>query len=98
MLTWVADGTPRTRGSMLAIIDPHLPMVPTFLINFVLRVLSPWVYSAMKKLLTNIFSDPSNEFPKRVARKTELYGLVRQRVAEFMPLLLAEEAAARAGT
>lgn len=35
------DGTPRTEGSLLLHLDPHIPFIPAFLLNFVLGVLAP---------------------------------------------------------
>lgn len=35
------DGSPRTEGSLLVHIDPHIPFLPAFLLNFVLGVLAP---------------------------------------------------------
>ena len=36
-----ADGTPRTEGTMMIHMDPHIPYIPAFLLNFVLGVLAP---------------------------------------------------------
>ena len=35
------DGSPRTEGSLLLHLDPHIPFLPAFLLNFVLGVLAP---------------------------------------------------------
>lgn len=35
------DGTSRTEGSLLLHLDPHIPFIPAFLLNFVLGVLAP---------------------------------------------------------
>ena len=34
-------GVPRTEGSLLIHLDPHIPFIPAFLLNFVLGVLAP---------------------------------------------------------
>jgi hypothetical protein len=34
-------GAPRTEGSLLIHLDPHIPFIPAFLLNFVLGVLAP---------------------------------------------------------
>ena len=39
----------------MAHINPHLPFVPAFLVNFILRVASPFAYRMMSKV-----SSPGN--------------------------------------
>ena len=34
----------------MAHINPHLPFVPAFLVNFILRVASPFAYRMMSKV------------------------------------------------
>ena len=50
-----ADGKHRTRATAMAHINPHLPFVPAFLVNFILRVASPFAYRMMSKV-----SSPGN--------------------------------------
>ena len=45
-----ADGTPRTKGTILAHLEPRLAYVPGFLVTFILRVASSFAYSAVKKV------------------------------------------------
>lgn len=45
-----ADGKPRTKGTVVAHLDPRLPFVPSFLVNFMLKVASPFAFKMMKKV------------------------------------------------
>ena len=45
-----ADGKHRVRASAIAHLNPHLPFVPGFLVNFVLKVASPFGFRMMKKV------------------------------------------------
>ena len=78
----VAEGKPRTKGTIMARIDPHLPHVPQFLVTFVLSVLAPFAHRMIKQLLRKDFADPSKPFPRRMAAQPELYDRVRETVAE----------------
>lgn len=49
-----ADGRPRTKGTVLAHLDPRVPFVPAFLVNFMLKVASPFAFRMMKKVRANI--------------------------------------------
>ena len=54
----MADGVHRTRGTIISHLDPHLPFVPSFLVTFVLKVLSPYAWRAMQKVMSDWF-DPA---------------------------------------
>jgi len=43
-------GKPRTFCQLMVHIDPHIPMVPAFLMNFVLGVLAPYIFSQIKQV------------------------------------------------
>ncbi|KAL4425457.1 hypothetical protein ABPG75_009473 [Micractinium tetrahymenae] len=77
------DGTPRTEGSLLLHLDPHIPFIPAFLLNFVLGVLAPYVYKQVVHVLDNSFADPASIYNQRIREQPHLYGLVQQRLAEF---------------
>lgn len=49
---YAAEGKHRVRASALAHLNPHLPFVPGFLVNFVLKVASPFGFKMMKKVGT----------------------------------------------
>lgn len=85
-----ADGAPRTEGSLLIHLDPHIPFIPAFLLNFVLGVLAPYIFNQMKKVLDGSFADPQGEYSRRIAAQPQLYGLVRRRMAEYEGELEAE--------
>ena len=48
-----AEGKHRVRASAVAHLNPHLPFVPGFLVNFVLKVASPFGFKMMKKVRTS---------------------------------------------
>lgn len=77
-----ADGTPNTKGTILAIVDPRIPHVPAFLVNFVLRVVAPFAHRQIERLLEHEFDNPSKPFPQRMAAHPELYGRVRTAVSK----------------
>ncbi|KAH7623547.1 hypothetical protein Ndes2526B_g01991 [Nannochloris sp. 'desiccata'] len=74
---------PRTDAHLMVHLDPHIPYVPSSLVNFVLGILAPYIYNQMLKVLDNAFKEADGEFPKRVRDQPELYGLVEKRMAEF---------------
>ena len=39
------DGTPRTEAALMVHLDPHIPFIPAFLLNFVLGVLAPYIFN-----------------------------------------------------
>lgn len=39
--------------------------------------MAPFLFSATRRLLRESFADPSEELPRRIAAKPQLYGLVR---------------------
>ena len=49
-LTLSTDGTPRTKGTILAHLEPRLSYVPGFLVTFILRISSSFAYTAVKKV------------------------------------------------
>lgn len=77
-----ADGKPRTKGTILAIVDPAIPHVPAFIINFVLGVVAPFAHRQIKALLDHQFDDEEKPFPKRLAANPELYERIRTVVRE----------------
>jgi len=79
---------PRTDAHLMVHVDPHIPYVPSSLVNFVLGILAPYIYNQMLKVLDNAFKEADGEFPKRVRDQPELYGLVEKRMAEFADELI----------
>lgn len=75
---------PRTEADFVVHLDPHIPMVPSVLVNFVLGILAPYIYSQINRVLDAEFADPNGNFPKRMAEQPELYGFVADRMAEFV--------------
>ena len=84
-----ADGRPSTKAAMMAHCKPPMA-VPSFIISFILKVMTPFVYSQMQTVLHSAFSDPTNALPQRVQGKPELYELVTQRVAANAHLMRQE--------
>ncbi|BDA43839.1 hypothetical protein COCOBI_05-0180 [Coccomyxa sp. Obi] len=79
-----ADGTPRTRGIVMGHLNPRLPFVPGFLVNFVLKVASPVIFKLMKKAVAELFQDPEGEFCRRMRAKPEVYAATRMRTLALM--------------
>lgn len=88
------DGTPRTEGSLMIYMDPHIPYIPAFLLNFVLGVLAPYVFNQMKAVLDGSFADPAGEYSRRIAAQPHIYDLARRRMDEYADVLQAEAAVA----
>lgn len=42
------DGTPRTEAALMVHLDPHIPFIPAFLLNFVLGVLAPYIFNQVR--------------------------------------------------
>ena len=76
------DGIPRTKGTILQIVNPHVPHVPGFIVNFVLSVLAPFAHRQIVKLLADEFDSPTKPFPQRIAANPQLYQRVRDVVEE----------------
>jgi hypothetical protein len=55
-----ADGKHRVRASAIAHLNPHLPFAPGFLVNFVLKVASPFGFRMMKKVRHKSQCDPAS--------------------------------------
>lgn len=75
-----AGDSARTKGSIVMIIDAHVPHVPSFIVNWVLGVMAPFAHRQIKKLLRDDYDSPEKPFPKRMAQHPELYDKVRKSV------------------
>ena len=91
-----AGDSARTKGTIVMVIDAHVPHVPAFIINWVLGVMAPFAHKQIKTLLQNEFDDPSKLFPKRMAENEYLYNKVRQTVKEGLERHYGPELAAKA--
>lgn len=74
-----ADGRPRTKCIVVANLDPHVDYIPQFLVTFVLKVMSPFLYNATKRTLENNFSSPDMQLPRRMAACPEVYQRIDRR-------------------
>lgn len=86
-----ASGQGRVRASVITHMDPHIKHVPAMLLNFVLKVMSPFIFGTIQKVLKSEFSSPDKVLPSRMREKPELYGLVSPRIAEYIHQLQEEE-------
>ncbi|GLC46176.1 hypothetical protein PLESTB_001197800 [Pleodorina starrii] len=77
-------GPTRTHCEVQCYVDPGLRHVPPFIISFVLRVFSPFMYAAVKKALAAAFKSPTSPLPQRIQQRPELYDLVRRRTEAFL--------------
>jgi hypothetical protein len=80
------DGKHRVKATALTHINPGIPYVPPVLLNFVLKVMSPFMHRQMVKLLKDSFADPKQALPQRIQHKPELYEWVRQRVVKYLDI------------
>ncbi|PRW59375.1 START-like domain [Chlorella sorokiniana] len=93
------DGTPRTEAALMVHLDPHIPFIPAFLLNFVLGVLAPYVFNQMRHVLDTLFADEAGVYTQRIAAQPHIYEYVRQRMSQYedqLRPLTEEEAAAEA--
>ncbi|KAI7841817.1 hypothetical protein COHA_004346 [Chlorella ohadii] len=93
------DGTPRTEAALMVHLDPHIPFIPAFLLNFVLGVLAPYIFNQMRHVLDTLFADKAGTYMQRIAAQPHLYQYVRQRLSQYEDQLrpqTEEEAAAEA--
>ena len=88
--TSCADGQERVRASVLVHMDPRIKHVPSVLLNFVLKVMSPFIFGTIQKVLKSEFSSPDKVLPTRMREKPELYGLIGPRIAEYIHRLQEE--------
>ncbi len=58
--------------------------MPDFVVQFMLRVMAPFMYYIITHLLKRSFKDPEGDLPRRLQQRPELYGLLRQRVDRFL--------------
>ncbi|EIE25652.1 hypothetical protein COCSUDRAFT_60664 [Coccomyxa subellipsoidea C-169] len=82
--TLLFNGRPRTRGMVMGHLNPRLPYVPAFLVNFVLKVASPVIFKMMKKAVAELFQDPSGLFCQRMKAKPEVYAATQARTKALM--------------
>jgi len=75
------DGQLRCRAVMMVHNDPDMPNVPSFLVNFALNVLSPFVYHKTISVLKDAFCGDgklAKVLQSRVKSRPELYGAIRR--------------------
>lgn len=84
---WKTVGIAQTEAEFMVRMDPHIPMVPSILVNFVLGILAPYIYSQINKVLDGSFSDPNGLFPQRLVEQDDLYDYVRNRMLELLDSL-----------
>ena len=64
--------------------DPHIKHVPAALITFVLKIMSPFLFNTIQKVLKSEFDSPEKVLPTRMREKPELYGLIAPRIDEYI--------------
>lgn len=72
------------RASVVVHMDPHIKHVPAGLITFVLKIMSPFLFSTIQKVLKSEFDSPNKVLPTRMREKPELYGLIGPRIDDFV--------------
>eukprot|EP00878_Enallax_costatus_P030129 GHUV01032781.1.p1 GENE.GHUV01032781.1~~GHUV01032781.1.p1 ORF type:complete len:117 (+),score=42.31 GHUV01032781.1:782-1132(+) len=73
-----------TEVVIVANIETGMAYVPEAIIQFVLRVFAPFMYSAVLKVLHSTFDDPTQALPQRLVQHHELYDLLRQRCQDYL--------------
>ncbi|KAL6776341.1 hypothetical protein ACKKBG_A20745 [Auxenochlorella protothecoides x Auxenochlorella symbiontica] len=80
------DGIPRSLADIHLDFDPHFPYVPSVLVSFLLRVLCPYLYNVIIKVLDSQFSgDQGCMYEERVASRPDLYKYLDRRLQGFQP-------------
>ena len=81
----VNGGGTHTHLQMLCKVDPKLPVVPTWMINYVVRYLT---FMMLEKVRSEIAELRTKDiYRQRIATKTDFYGFVRRRLEEIsLPL------------
>lgn len=81
---YVTGGQGRVRASVVVHVDPHIKRVPAALITFVLKIMSPFLFNTIQKVLKSEFDSPGKDLPTRMREKPELYGLIAPRIDEYV--------------
>jgi hypothetical protein len=92
-----AGNRQRTKGTIVTHMDPHLPYVPTFLVSWVLAVLSPYAWRSIQRVMAEWFDPavflslpPRKRSPhagthlQRIASQPELYAVIQQRMEQCL--------------
>jgi hypothetical protein len=77
------DGTPRTKFILFVDTDFQTNLIPGFVIQFILKVMAPVVYTQVKNLLETEFGGDT-QFRERMAACPEMYGSIAARVEAFL--------------
>ena len=72
------DGTPRTKFILFVDTDFQTNLIPGFVIQFILKVMAPVVYTQVKNLLETEFGGDT-QFRERMAACPEMYGSIAAR-------------------
>ncbi|KXZ48805.1 hypothetical protein GPECTOR_25g389 [Gonium pectorale] len=81
-------GKPRTLAQVMVVLDPGIRHLPCFIMTFVLKILCPFIYNAVKKVLASAFRTPDSPLPQRIGQRAELYEIVRQRAQEALAAMM----------
>lgn len=85
-------GPQRVHSTVVAHLGAGTLTVPTFIITFVLKVLTPFIYNIVVKLLKKAFKKPTDPLPQRMAAKPAVYDLVASAVAKHFARCTAAQA------
>ena len=77
------NGTPRTKFILFVDTDFQTNLIPGFVIQFILKVMAPVVYTQVKRLLETEFGGDT-QFRERMAACPEMYGRIADRVQYFL--------------
>ncbi len=79
-----ATAQPQILSELTMHLDAHTKALPAFMVSFVLKVLGPFLYKQILRLLKKNFHSPDDIIPKRMAQRAELYEGVKAAVRQHM--------------
>ncbi|KAG1677854.1 hypothetical protein FOA52_008618 [Chlamydomonas sp. UWO 241] len=77
-------GPMRTRVCMSVHSDAGIKNLPSLVITFVLKILAPYIFREVVRVVDHAFTDPASQLAARIRSRPELYSVVRTRIAEHM--------------
>jgi len=74
-----------TKGRLHFNVNPHIPMVPEWLVNFVLSMMIPWIISMVMKFMKTTFQESTGNYQRRKHNGDQpLYVDIDQRVGTIL--------------
>jgi hypothetical protein len=74
----------KTKLSLLWMVDPHLELIPSALVNWGLKHVALYAVSLLKQNAMAIDTDPQSPYIARMAQKPEVYDFLRKRFETWL--------------